>query len=234
MSQLNDRIYPQLEVNQKITSYLTYQRQLEPHDVVVQIHENNKQDIDPQTKPNYNLINLVNMFIWLTIFVISIVELVMANKYASEITCTESIVPIHAWLEVKGWLGIGFAVFDVLMLILFCCCPCCALCWIVLEWMIAVLYPLFKIIWLIIGSISFWSFCIDCGPTQINSLMWCSLIIGYVTLIGNFLQIYLKMYVQKSESKNLIKIDENCTDRLPTKKLIYYFDAWCYDSSLYM
>lgn len=116
-----------------------------------------------------------------TFLALPVTEIAMGAHYKDDVICDTSVVPIPAWLIVKGsvsiffiaLLGIAAAASDNKGLVLLTEIP---------MYVIA----MFSLAWLIVGSVAFWRDCKDLEPKSVNTLMWCSLIIGYVSL---FLQI---------------------------------------------
>ena len=104
---------------------------------------------------------------------LNIVELVFAYSYNID-ECNSSI-PIHIsqWLIVKAITAITCTLLVCLSLTFskFCAYP------------ILLLNGAFNICWLIVGSIIFWRDCPNVGPPEVNSLMWASLILGYLSII---------------------------------------------------
>ncbi len=123
-----------------------------------------------------NVIRFVNFLIFATL---PIYELVIGSTYRDQVDCVTDIVSILTWLIVKGSVGLFVVIFlSVLVTSKNDCC-------IGLATIFAIPFYLayvFSFAWLIIGSVVFWRDCSHLSPRPVNTMMWCSLTIGYVSV----------------------------------------------------
>ena len=169
----------------------------EPHDgnehitTVVSTHESpfpsghilKKNDDDMVTVCIFGCCGGLLILLLLGVFLaLPITQLVMVAKYSDQIICNSFLQP-KVWLIVK-------AVTDLFVII--CCCFICSAkftenrCILAMASILFVPFlfaSVFELVWLIIGSVMFWRDCLHMDPEPINTLMWCSLIIGYVFLL---------------------------------------------------
>ncbi|ATZ81093.1 hypothetical protein BMW23_1049 [Bodo saltans virus] len=124
------------------------------------------------------LLGILLSGLWLAL---PITQLVMQNMYADQMDC-KSFVPPRTWLIVEGVTSIV----NVALLFFIIAGALTQKKVLILAAGIAsipsIFLSMFKFAWLIVGSVMFWRDCSNMNPTQINTLMWCSLIIGYVSL----------------------------------------------------
>ncbi len=108
-----------------------------------------------------------------------VTEIVMGAKYKDDVVCDTSIVPIPAWLIVKGSVSLLY----ISLLGITMTAAATELTGLgVLSAIPMIVLGVFQLAWLIVGSVTFWRDCRDLDPESVNTLMWCSLIIGYVML----------------------------------------------------
>lgn len=101
-----------------------------------------------------------------------ITELVMSGKYFDQIVC-DSFLSLRIWLIVKASFSIALIAFFAISyfgmasqnkaLNIMC-----------------FLTDLFIFAWIILGAIMFWHDCPNFEPKPVNTLMYCSLIIGFI------------------------------------------------------
>jgi hypothetical protein len=118
---------------------------------------------------------------------LAITEISFGNMYDTSETC-DSFIELSDWLIIKGVITLVFAIVAIplymsgtVMMVKdkdSCAGECCACGGFVLMWLVCA----FQFAWLIVGSVVFWRDCHDVEPKRVNTLMWCSLIIGYVSL----------------------------------------------------
>jgi hypothetical protein len=89
---------------------------------------------------------------------------------------------VNVWLIVQGIGGCLQLVINMTMLYKKCLCMC---------GFSRILLVLFQVIWMIIGSIMFWRDCYNCQPQTLNTMLWVSLILGYISI-----------FIQDNSSRN--------------------------------
>lgn len=102
-----------------------------------------------------------------------IAELVISNKYSNQIVCNSFISP-YTWLVTKASFCL-IAIFCLIFLKLL------GESFIVFFRIMYILFNLFAFAWLIVGAVMFWHDCPNLEPKPVNTLMYCSLIIGFVS-----------------------------------------------------
>ena len=120
---------------------------------------------------------LIPIILCLSIF--PIFELYFGIKYQNIFLCDTTInITLSTWLIVKGAVSIFSVIIIVLTtfsgvnsLIYTICFP------------LAILYKLFLLIWLIIGSINFWKDCTHLEQNDLNIFMYFSLILGFLSFL---------------------------------------------------
>lgn len=119
--------------------------------------------------------------LWLTL---PIVELAIASEYGDQATCQSSIgISFKLWLTVKGAISIGVFVMTMLSMTGFIWGreQACAVYGMFGVAFALVLGSMFAVAWLFVGAFSFWRDCPSLGPTPLNSMMWSSLILGFLS-----------------------------------------------------
>lgn len=111
-----------------------------------------------------------------------VTEIVMGTIYKDDVVCETDVVDIPVWLIVKGATGLFVVVFLVMAILASVTRNDCFVGLIATFTIPFFLSCIFSLAWLIIGSVVFWRDCIHLTPTSVNTLMWCSLIIGYVSI----------------------------------------------------
>jgi hypothetical protein len=107
-----------------------------------------------------------------------ITEITFGIGFMNEVNC-ESIVSIPIWLIVKGSVktvstiaGLSYHLMDIKSL--------CAY-----FLFIHIVCNMFLLAWVILGSIIFWRDCPNLEPKNVNTLMWFSLILEIIFLLGS-------------------------------------------------
>lgn len=122
------------------------------------------------------------LFLLGLLYALPIAELIMGSINRGDVnTCDTSLPSATTWLIVKGSVGLFISTYTIMVL--------GALrtendFFVVTSAVLSVpfiLSLLFMFAWLIVGSVMFWRDCIHLGPDSLNTMMWCSLIIGYVS-----------------------------------------------------
>jgi hypothetical protein len=156
----------------------------------------NQKDFSDQSDKSKKIIRLQNdqnsiiigftFFACLLVFSIfaalPVTEIVMGAIHRNDITCETDIVDISTWLIVKGATGLFVVVFLVVAILaasteneFFSC--------LAVSFVTPFVFAcMFSFAWLIVGSVVFWRDCSHLEPRPVNTLMWCSLIIGYVSI----------------------------------------------------
>ena len=108
-----------------------------------------------------------------------ITEITFGIGFRNEVNC-ESLVTIPLWLIVKGSVktvstiaGLSYHLMDIKSL--------CAY----FLLFIHIVCNMFLLGWVILGSIIFWRDCIALEPKNVNTLMWFSLILEILFLLGS-------------------------------------------------
>ena len=114
------------------------------------------------------------------ILALPITQLYFGCYYVNLIPCDSGIIPIPIpiWLIVKGSVNI----FEIIAALCMLFTRKSAL---FISYIMSVIYALlllFNLSWLIVGSIIFWKYCSNIEPDSVNTLMWCSLILGYISV----------------------------------------------------
>ena len=122
------------------------------------------------------------LMILLIFTALPISELIMGSIYKNQIDCVTEIVNIDTWLIVKGSIGLFVVVFLSILVVAVATEEEYLLRLSVTSTIPFYLSCLFSLAWLIVGSVIFWRDCIDLSPRSVNTMMWCSLIIGYVLI----------------------------------------------------
>jgi hypothetical protein len=130
-------------------------------------------------------------------FVLPISEIFIGIYYKNKIICNNSlIINVSDWLIIKGSVYIGSIIIHFICLysgknsLLYC-----------ITLPIVYVINLFLLTWLIIGSINFWRDCPLLEPKEINTFMWCSLIMGYIFLL-NTIAVNNRYLEKKDKDKN--------------------------------
>jgi len=113
-----------------------------------------------------------------------VAELIIGATHQGDYSvCSTSLPSPPVWLIVKGSVGLFFGTYILLMLVALKT-EDEAVCTIVALFFVPfVLSLFFQFAWLIVGSVMFWRDCMHLEPTQLNDMMWASLIIGYVSVL---------------------------------------------------
>jgi hypothetical protein len=106
-------------------------------------------------------------------------EITFGIGFMNEVNC-ESLVSIPLWLIVKGSVktvstiaGVSYYLMDVKSL-----CACFLI-------FIHIICNMFLLGWVILGSIIFWRDCPNLEPKNVNTLLWFSLILEIIFLLGS-------------------------------------------------
>jgi hypothetical protein len=124
-----------------------------------------------------------------------IAEITIGLMYKNEITCeTNLFINISEWLIIKGSISIITVCILSISILLNkqSLCNC-------ITGIIAYIFNIFVLSWLITGSILFWRDCNNLTPDIVNNFMWVSLIIGYISLINNIN--FVNRYQPNSKNK---------------------------------
>jgi hypothetical protein len=141
---------------------------------------------------NYISKNAIGFYVALFLIIslaLHVTEIVIGAKYKDDVICDTNVIAIPTWLIVKGLASI-------LYVSLFCIAFVAGV-EESTDLLNIVAIPImivgsFEFIWLIIGSVIFWRDCNDLEPQSVNTMMWCSLIIGYVFSPVHYCTPYVK------------------------------------------
>lgn len=138
--------------------------------------------------PNYSPWNQFLLYYAICFFIIYVPFLVVDLYYAyRDTSCVQNWPPIvdirfslKVWLQVDGYIILGFIVFFLILGIIACCSPVAL--WVYGLWeALHMIFMVWRIVWLIIGAIMFWG---GYAPTnscdvRVGRYMWSMLIIGF-------------------------------------------------------
>lgn len=96
-------------------------------------------------------------------------------------------INLKQWLLTDAWVVVVLIIILLLILVITCVSPAAGLVAMGGFLCIAILYSLYKIAWLIIGSVMFWGELNPDGTCQkpLNDYMWVKLILGLIGVICN-------------------------------------------------
>ena len=143
----------------------------------------------------FGLSFLFIFIILLTIF--PIMEIYFAITFGDDVVCDSSLnISIKNWLLIKASTS-----FVVTALVILCYMASNKSCLYYLVKPITVLFNLFYLVWIIIGSIIFWRDCINLQPQQLNTFMYFSLIFGYICIFNMLTATFNKEEEEKKKKK---------------------------------
>jgi hypothetical protein len=114
---------------------------------------------------------------YLFLFALPITQIGYSNLY--KVDCETHLVPLNIWLLVEGVTGVCIITFEIVRVS--CDDKNLSFCLFVPQF----LFNTFKLMWLIIGSVVFFRDCYNCKPQSFNTLMWISIILGYLGICGS-------------------------------------------------
>ena len=110
-----------------------------------------------------------------------VVDILMGIKFRDDVVCDSSIISIPVWLIVKGSISLFLISLHIIRYVGIITKKFKKL--VVVTVILIITMAFFLLVWLIVGSITFWRDCKDLNPESVNTLMWCTLIIGYISLL---------------------------------------------------
>jgi hypothetical protein len=120
---------------------------------------------------------LIPIILCLSIF--PIIELYFGIKYKDTFLCDTTInINLSTWLIVKG----SVSIFSTILIFLTILSDKNSLIYCIFSALV-ILYKIFLIIWLIIGSIIFWKDCTNLEENDLNIFMYFSLILGFLSFL---------------------------------------------------
>ena len=110
---------------------------------------------------------------------IPMVEISFGFLYEKQNKCYDSLLPLNEWLVIKGFITL----ISILCVSLSVLSDKQSFIYLIFS-PIALILNLFTLLWLIIGSVNFFKYCVNLTETSLNTFMYISLISGYLcTLI---------------------------------------------------
>ena len=115
------------------------------------------------------------------LFTLPISEIYFGINYGDEVNCSTNIfnLSLKNWLIIKG----SISILNIFSFATMVGCGNKSICNYIF-YIINNIILTFNIIWLIIGSIIFWAYCKNLEPVNINTLMYFSLILGYIGFLN--------------------------------------------------
>lgn len=136
------------------------------------------------------------------LFALPISEIYFGINYGDSVNCTSRTInlTLKNWLVIKGSLAIvniltfsPMFLFNNKSLVYYIC------------YIINSFFLIFNLSWLIVGSIIFWVDCKNLEPANINTLMYFSLIFGYISYL-NQIAFFNKNIENKKNEKPLLDV----------------------------
>ena len=135
---------------------------------------------------SYSLLTLLSFIILFFVFCIPVLDIYFGYAFQNEIICETNLIPIYKWLIIKGICSINYIIIAGIFILsdvkscMYCLClP------------IIYIYQMFNLSWIIIGGIIFFRDCPYLEPIEINTYIYFTLIMGFITLFNN-IQSYKK------------------------------------------
>jgi hypothetical protein len=132
------------------------------------------------------------MLIYDILFFIFLMPFVVAGLYYSNnetFSCLNQTfpgmsVPFYSWLRLDSWIMLGFAISAIMNVFQLCICLatyCSYVMWLISK----IIFILWRLAWLIVGSVLFWKHIHPGNPcdSPIRGYMWANLIIGFIHII---------------------------------------------------
>jgi hypothetical protein len=108
------------------------------------------------------------------------------SQPASVSTNLIDTIGIYSWMIAHGVIGI-FEVINVSIFVITSFTESdCGIISFGISLLFLILMVLFRFCWLIVGGVMFWRDCPNLYPSQMNDLMWATLIIGFIGLWTSF------------------------------------------------
>ena len=120
------------------------------------------------------------------LYVLPVVEVVYGSHYLNNNeTCCQSDfnISIPEWLVIDGSSGLLFYTVFLYIIIYKIIYEDKLSISYIFAVTLFILSSLFKVAWIVVGSILFWRDCININPKQLNSIMWAVLLISIISMI---------------------------------------------------
>lgn len=123
---------------------------------------------------------LIGLFALLILnYALPVADIIMGSINNNVTACDTSLPSVHTWLIVKGAVGLFISTYTSMSFV----AKRTETNFFVMATSVFRtpfnLSLLFMWAWLIVGSVMFWRDCRHLGPDSLNTMMWCSIIIGY-------------------------------------------------------
>lgn len=147
------------------------------------IQNNHTKDVEKRSIKRYNILYGSVMIQFLLILsALPVANIVFGIKYYHDvINCGVKLISIPQWLIIMGGAEAGLLLYHVLILLSLHETGTTIYQLLVKIFLFpAVCCILFCFSWLVVGSIWFWYDCNTTGFTDVDNMMWCSLILGFI------------------------------------------------------
>jgi hypothetical protein len=148
---------------------------------------------------SYSCLTLLSFIIICFVFCIPVLDIYFGYVFQNEIICQTNLINISKWLIIKGVFNINYVIISIVFV-----CSDFKSCMYCLCLPIITLSQIFNLSWIIIGGIIFFRDCPCLQPIEINTYMYFTLLMGFISLFNSNISFYKKE--KRAENKPMLDV----------------------------